>query len=535
MSVTKYIKGAVIGLSIAAVTLTSIPKTEAEADSHRFAMSYIYFGKPDQYLQAVNQTKGSLDMVSPSYFDLNENGSLKLTEAVDPKFVAEMHKQGMKVVPFLSNHWDRKLGVAALYNREALTKQIAAAIEKYNLDGVNVDIENVTEKQRDDYTAFVKMLRAAIPAHKEVSVAVAANPDGWDTGWHGSYDYAELAKVSDYLMIMTYDESYEGGDPGPVASLPFVQKSIAYALKHVPSDKIVMGIPFYGRYWKSDGSIQGLGIQNTVVTSLIEKYNGKVVFDSASQSPKATFTIPAGDPGTTVHGKRITAGNYTVWYENEQSIKAKLGLVQKYNLKGAGNWSLNEESGITWDYYSTWLNNSSYLDTIGHWADESIQFVSDKGWMTGTGNRLFQPKTSLTRAQAASVLVRMSGAKLQAGSQTTLFKDVPSNYWAAADIQIAKQRGLINGYEDGRFLPNQSVTREELAVMLYKVLQQQTTSLTTASFKDVSSSRWSASAIASLAQRDVVNGYEDGTFRPTRAVTRAELAVMLQAGASMQP
>ncbi|MOA48678.1 Cellulosome-anchoring protein precursor [compost metagenome] len=71
--------------------------------------------------------------------------------------------------------------------------------------------------------------------------------------------------------------------------------------------------------------------------------------------------------------------------------------------------------------------------------------------------------------------------------------------------------------------------------MLAKVLQQQTTSLTSASFKDVSSSRWSASAIASLAQRGVVSGYEDGTFRPTRAVTRAELAVMLQSGASMKP
>ncbi|WP_227793272.1 S-layer homology domain-containing protein [Paenibacillus guangzhouensis] len=531
MSVTKYIKGAVIGLSIAAISLASMPKTEA--NNHRFAMSYIYFGKPDQYLQAVNQTKGSLDMVSPSYFDLNDNGSLQLTDAVDPKFVEEMHKQGMKVVPFLSNHWDRKLGIAALNNREALTKQIAAAIEKYNLDGVNVDIENVTEKQRDDYTALVKMLRAAIPANKEVSVAVAANPDGWNTGWHGSYDYAALGKVSDYLMLMTYDESYEGGEPGPVASLPFVKKSIEYALKHVPSDKIVMGIPFYGRYWKSDGSIQGLGIQNTVVNSLIEKYNGKVVFDAASQSPKATFTIPASDPGASVHGKRITAGTYTVWYENEQSIKAKLGLVQKYNLKGAGNWSLNEESGNTWDYYSKWLNDAAYLDTVSHWADEAIQFVSDKGWMAGTGNRLFEPKAPLTRAQAASVLVRMSGEKLQPGSQTALFKDVPSNHWAAADIQIAKQRGLINGYEDGRFAPNQTVTREELAAMLAKALQQKPALRASAVFTDVDSNRWSASAITSLSQRGVISGYQDGTFRPTRAVTRAELAVMLQAATTI--
>lgn len=527
IQMSKYIKGIIIGLSLIGFMLTNSPVIEA-AGQKKFVMSYIYFGQPDKYIDAVNQTKGSLDMVSPSYFDVNTDGSLQLTDSLDENFVAAMHAQGIKVVPFLSNHWDRNVGIAAMNNKEALVKQIARAIETYNLDGVNVDIENITEKQRDAFTKFVQMLRAAIPAHKEVSVAVAANPEGWDAGWYGAFDYAALGKASDYLMLMTYDESYEGGDPGPVASLPFVEKSIQEALKVVPSNKLVVGIPFYGRYWKSDGTMKGLGIQNTVVEQLVQRYGGKTVYDEASQAPRASFVIPAGNPGTSVHGIKLTSGSYTVWYENDRSIQAKLSLVQKYNLKGAGNWSLNEEADSTWDYYTAWINNAAYRDIIGHWAESSIEYVTDKGWMTSMTSNLFQPNSSLTRAQAAAVLVRMTGAALDPGAPTSLYWDVPKNHWAAADIRIAKQKGFIGGRADGSFGPNQPVTREELAAMLSRVLKLPQSSANTLEFSDVDSDRWSAEAIQSLTDYGIVHGYKDGTFRPRQPVTRAEMAAMLQ-------
>ena len=79
-------------------------------------------------------------------------------------------------------------------NPEKLADQIVQAIHQYDLDGVNVDIENVTSTYRDAYTQLVRSLREKLPEEKEVSVAVAAKPNGWTTGWHGSYDYAALGK-----------------------------------------------------------------------------------------------------------------------------------------------------------------------------------------------------------------------------------------------------------------------------------------------------------------------------------------------------
>lgn len=356
------IKKATIVLAVGTVILTSFPFQKAEAHEVTFNMSYLYFGNTKSYISQIDKTQGNLSLVSPSYFDINADGSLKLTTQYDATFVNEMHNRGIKVVPFLSNHWDRNVGRAALNNRERLTTQIADFIIKNNLDGIQVDIENTTEVDRDAYTDLVRLLREKLPSNKEVSVAVAANPNGWTKGWHGTYDYKELAKYSSYLMVMAYDESYEGSPEGPVASYGWVEKSIQYALKQgISPDKIVLGIPFYGRYWKEGEATGGTGISNVRVDELLARYGGTVVFDEATKSPKATVTIKQGDPVTTIAGKTLTPGTYKIWYENSDSIAAKFDLIHKYNLKGSGSWSLGQESTSIWQNYRAWMSDNGQV------------------------------------------------------------------------------------------------------------------------------------------------------------------------------
>lgn len=327
-------------------------------------LGYMYFGNTKEYANTVNKTGHSMNIVSPSYFDINSDGTLKLTYQVDPSFVETMHQQGVRVVPFLSNHWDREVGRAMLANKELAAKQIADAIERYNLDGVNVDIENVTDVDRDNYTEFVRLLRELVPEHKEVSVAVAANPNGWTQGWHGSYDYTSLAKYADYLMIMSYDESYLGGEAGPVASADWVEKSIQYALDQgVPNEKVVLGIAHYGRYWMEGTSYGGFGISNRQVEEMLKTYEGTVVFDEASKSPKAIITIEKGDPVMIVGGTSLSPGTYEIWFENEESIRYKLSLVGEYNIKGVGNWSVGQEDPSVWNSYTTSLPNTVPVTT----------------------------------------------------------------------------------------------------------------------------------------------------------------------------
>ncbi|MGN7298765.1 cell wall-binding repeat-containing protein [Ferdinandcohnia sp. SAFN-114] len=341
------------GSLLIATLLIDTPKASAATE---FNMGYLYFGSTDSFITQVDRTHGVINETAPSYFDLNNDGSLKITSKMDKAFITEMHKRGVKVVPFVSNHWDRNQGRAALANREQLSSQIAKAVKDYNLDGVNVDIENVSEIDRENYTDFVRLLREKLPSDKSVSVAVAANPNGWTKGWHGSYDYQKLAQYSDYLMIMAYDESWQGSEPGPVASISFAERSIKYALAQgVPSSKIVLGLPHYGRYWIEGQAVGGYGISNSQVEEIIKKYNGKVTFDEKSKSPKATVIIKKGEPPTIINGKALDPGTYTIWYENAQSIKAKVDLVDQYNIKGTGSWSLGQENSALWTEFKDWI------------------------------------------------------------------------------------------------------------------------------------------------------------------------------------
>ena len=353
----RSVKILVSGVLVATIAFSSFLTSFAATD--RYTMGYLYSGTDHQQIEYVNQANNSLDVVSPSYFDIREDGSLKLNY-LSAFFIKTMHDQGIRVVPFLSNHWNRTAGINALADVEALSTQVANYVEEYDLDGVNVDIENVTHEQRDQYTERVRLLREKIPEHKEVSVAVAANPKNWQTGWHGSYDYAALAKYADHLLIMAYDEHHEGGEAGPVASIDFVENSIRYALERTTPDKIVIGIPFYGRVWSlDDDRIIGKGVSNQTIVRILNDCESTVTYDEESQSVKAEFTVTAENGRYTVGGDFVLLpGNYVVWFDNAQSYEAKLSLIETYNLKGAGAWSLGQEDTSIWDYYEDWINGS---------------------------------------------------------------------------------------------------------------------------------------------------------------------------------
>lgn len=514
------------------ISSEAIPTAFAE---NRLNMTYLYSGRADNYVEYVNASHNSLGMVSPNYFVLNPDGSLFLT-GYNSQFVGEMHRRGIKVVPFLSNHWDKTNGKMALANRDRLASQIAAQVSQLGLDGVDVDLENLDAVDRDDYTDFISLLRSKIPSTKQVSIAVAANPYGWTTGWQGSYDYTGLSQVltgpNDYIFIMSYDESWEGSDPGPVASLTFMEKSIQYALnKGVPRGKIVLGIPFYGRFWKSDGTLKGVGITHYQVYDLQTSYQGQITFDTVSQTPKMTFTIHPGDPGTTVSYQSLTTGDYTIWFDDETSIKKKLDLVRKYDLKGTGSWSLSQENEQMWDYYTLWLNGQFFKDIQYHWAKSYVQTISAMGWMIGTSSNLFSPDEPLTRAQGATILIRALGYDQLQPTTSFPFTDVPSSHWARKYIHLAKEKGIVNGTTASTFSPEEPLTREQMATMLNNLFNYQNVALPALSpYVDVSPIRWSYQQIVNLTEKKVFAGVNTSSglmFKPGGSTTRAEMATLM--------
>ena len=110
---------------------------------------------------------------------------------------------------------------------------------------------------------------------------------------------------------------------------------------------MVIGVPFYGRIWSSDGTFNGNGVSLNTIQTLIQQYNGTITYDTSSRSPKAQFTVNAGDTLLSIGGKRLTPGSYTVWFEDETSIYEKTRLIHQYDLKGMG--SLVTHTGYRWN------------------------------------------------------------------------------------------------------------------------------------------------------------------------------------------
>lgn len=113
------------------------------AYTQRVNMTYLYAGNTSLYGNYMDRSKESVNIVCPDYLEIFDTGDLKLLTKIDTVFVDAMHERGVKVIPFLSNHWNRELGRKALQNKVSLVAQIVSAVSQYGFDGINIDIEDL--------------------------------------------------------------------------------------------------------------------------------------------------------------------------------------------------------------------------------------------------------------------------------------------------------------------------------------------------------------------------------------------------------
>lgn len=167
-------------------------------------------------------------------------------------------------------------------------------------------------------------------------------------------------------------------------------------------------------------------------------------------------------------------------------------------------------------------------DTEGHWAQQYVEKLASLNIVNGTGDREFSPEDNVTRAQFAAMVVR--ALKLSASEYDNIFSDVSADDWYAEAVQTAFEHGLINGY-DGKFSPNEQITREQAAkiiVSAYEKAYGEITDLKLCNFTDSKSiSDWAKAYIERSVTAGLIVGFEDGNFYPQRNASRAEAAVMI--------
>ena len=156
-------------------------------------------------------------------------------------------------------------------------------------------------------------------------------------------------------------------------------------------------------------------------------------------------------------------------------------------------------------------------------------FAVNNGLLIGTSYSTFEPNTTLTRAMAATVLYRLDG-KPEATEKAD-FKDVAEGEWYTEAVAWAQNTGIVNGYEDNTFRPDQKISREEMAVMLVRYAKYKGVDVTPkgdlSKFPDRASvSAWAKDAITWCVDNGIING-SDGKIVPQSNATRAQFAAII--------
>lgn len=167
--------------------------------------------------------------------------------------------------------------------------------------------------------------------------------------------------------------------------------------------------------------------------------------------------------------------------------------------------------------------------TKGEWYHAAVDYVVKQGIMAGTSATTFDPNGKLTRAMAVQILYNLEGQPIVTG--TTSFADSTA-HWAATPIAWAEQTGVVDGYEDNMFRPENNVTRQEFAQMLYNYAAYKGYDLTAkgdlSQFTDGDSVReWAVTAMSWANGNALINGHDDGTLEPAGTTTRAQAASIL--------
>lgn len=299
-----------------------------------------------QYGSAPNRSGSKIDganVVSPAFFYIDENGIFHENIGDNGKaYIDWAHNNGYKVWPMVSN---AEAGIEitskimnSYENRKKLEDLLTEECVKYDLDGINIDFENMKESDKDLFSRFIIEVT---PRIREIGAVLSVDvtaPDGGET-WSMCFDRNVIGDVANYIVFMAYDEyGSSSNKAGTTAGYDWVKLSLDKFLttEEINSEKIILAIPFYSRLWTiaQDGSISNKAVYMKDYSSIIPNNANKQWDETLKQ-----FYYEYQENNTT---KKI-------WIEDENSLKAKISLITDNNLAGVGCWAKDMEEENVWN------------------------------------------------------------------------------------------------------------------------------------------------------------------------------------------
>lgn len=285
-----------------------------------------------------------INVVSPTWFSMVD-GKGNVKSKADPAYVKWAHGQGMQVWGLFNNSFDPDLtseALASFENRLTTILQMLYYAKLYDLDGINIDYENVYTKDGENLTQFMRELRP-LAEEQGLIVSIDVTPKSNSEMWSAFLDRRALAEVVDYLVLMAYDEHWAASPvAGSVASLPWVRSSVTRILEEddVPPSKLILGIPLYTRVWtetvkdgKTEVSSKAIGMDKA--QQIIAEKKLKPRFSEETEQNYVEY--------------KDKEGLHRIWLEDAESLKRRVEVAKSMKLAGIATWTRTFASDEAWE------------------------------------------------------------------------------------------------------------------------------------------------------------------------------------------
>ena len=314
------------------LTIPQKPKPEIDVN----AFSY-FLGT--EAVPIVRDAGDYLTYLSPFAYLINEDGSL--VNINDEPAIAEAYAQGvvpmMAIVNFTVNVAGENIAHIVLNNPDivnTLQENIINTMKDKGYRGLNIDFEYVLPEDREAYNNFLESTVNRL--HNEgffVSTSLAPKLSGEQEGLlYEAHDYPAHGRLADFIVLMTYEWGWRGGQPRAISPINEIEKVLDYAVSVIPREKILMGFQIYARDWKlpfEEGQ-EAATISIQQAMDIAYEHMSEIKYDYVSQSPYFHYTDAEGNA-------------HEVWFEDARSAQAKFDTVKDYGLRGISYWGLGYE------------------------------------------------------------------------------------------------------------------------------------------------------------------------------------------------
>ncbi len=294
-----------------------------------------------------------VNVISPTWISIVDNkGTIR--HKIDKAYIQWAKERGYKVWALVNNSFNPDMTSTILNNsltRERMINELTKLAVDYNLDGINIDFENVYMRDRDKLTQFTRELTPMLH-EKGIVVSIDVTIKSMTENWSLCYDRKALGEIVDYMAVMTYDEHWSASPvSGSVASLGWVEKGMLGIMEEVPADKLLLGVPFYTRIWMESPSVDNPGkVQVKSKAVGMETVNEILKNSSIQKEWKA-------EAGQYYVSYEKDGKNETIWIEDGRSLQLKAGLVGKYDFAGIAAWRRGFETPEIWSAINKTINS----------------------------------------------------------------------------------------------------------------------------------------------------------------------------------